>query len=114
MSCGALQPSAHMSTRSEGHYAALDETAAVAVGLIGGQSTQFATGRNKLHLWPSRGVTAVRTRDTSPVSSIILSLSSKSLLASSAVCPTADAVTPFFKAWVLATNFPSPSLSMIP
>ena len=35
--------------RSEGHYATLDETAAVAVGLIGGQSSQFPTGRNKLH-----------------------------------------------------------------
>jgi hypothetical protein len=57
---------------------------------------------------------AVRTRDTPPVSSTIFSLSSKNLLASSAVCPIADAVTPFFKAWVLATNFPSSSLSMIP
>jgi hypothetical protein len=47
---------------------------------------------------------AVRTRDTPPVSRIILSLSSKSLLASSAVSPIADAVTLFFKARMLATK----------
>ncbi len=55
----------------------------------------------------------MRTRDTLSVSSIILSLSSKSLLTSSGVHPVAEGATPFIP-WVLAINFPAPSLSMIP
>jgi hypothetical protein len=60
------------------------------------------------------GFSGVRTRDALSGLSIILRLSSNSLLASSGVHPVADATAPFFIPWVLAINFPSPSLSMIP